>query len=79
MSSVNFNKEASVNTPDMIQTLAREMLRRGILPELEAFDAGMINYAKYLEVFHSPVSNLEQACHLINRFATYHEFVRASA
>ncbi len=49
LSSVNFNKEASVNTPDMIQELAREMLRRGILPELEAFDAGMINYAKYLE------------------------------
>ena len=49
LSSVNFNREASVNTPDMIQALAREMLRRGILPELEAFDAGMINYAKYLE------------------------------
>jgi uncharacterized protein (DUF849 family) len=25
------------------------MQRRGILPELEAFDVGMINYAKYLE------------------------------
>src|SRR4030043_650364 len=49
LSSVNFNKEASVNTPDMIQALAREMLSRGIMPELEAFDAGMINYAKYLE------------------------------
>jgi uncharacterized protein (DUF849 family) len=46
---VNFNKESSVNTPDMIQALAREMLSRGIMPELEAFDAGMINYAKYLE------------------------------
>lgn len=49
LSSVNFNKEASVNTPDMIQALADEMLSRGIMPELEAFDAGMINYAKYLE------------------------------
>ena len=49
LSSVNFNKESSVNTPDMIQALAREMLSRGIMPELEAFDAGMINYAKYLE------------------------------
>lgn len=49
LSSVNFNREASVNTPDMIQALAREMLSRGIMPELEAFDAGMINYAKYLE------------------------------
>jgi len=49
LSSVNFNKEASVNSPDMIQALAQEMLSRNIMPELEAFDAGMINYAKYLE------------------------------
>jgi uncharacterized protein (DUF849 family) len=33
----------------MIQMLANEMKSRGILAELEAFDAGMINYAKYLE------------------------------
>ena len=33
----------------MIQSLAREMKKKGILPEFEAFDAGMINYAKYLE------------------------------
>jgi uncharacterized protein (DUF849 family) len=32
----------------MIQALAGKMQRLGILPELEAFDAGMINYAKYL-------------------------------
>lgn len=49
LSSVNFNKQASVNAPDMIQALAREMKRRGVLAELEAFDSGMINYAKYLE------------------------------
>lgn len=49
LSSVNFNRQASVNTPDMIQALAREMKRRGVLAELEAFDSGMINYAKYLE------------------------------
>ncbi len=48
LSSVNFNRQASVSTPDMIQSLARAMMARGILPELEAFDAGMINYAKYL-------------------------------
>jgi uncharacterized protein (DUF849 family) len=48
LSSVNFNKQASVNSPDMILRLAEEMSARGILPELEAFDAGMINYAKYL-------------------------------
>jgi len=49
LSSVNFNQQASVNSPEIIQALAREMKRRGILAELEAFDAGMINYAKYLE------------------------------
>jgi len=49
LSSLNFNREASVNSPDIIQRLANEMKSRGIVPELEAFDAGMINYAKYLE------------------------------
>ncbi len=49
LSSLNFNKIASVNTPEMIQDLAAKMKERGIVPELEAFDAGMINYAKYLE------------------------------
>jgi len=48
LSSVNFNQEASVNSPGMIKALAAEMQKRGILPELEAFDVGMINYAKYL-------------------------------
>lgn len=49
LSSVNFNKQESINSPEMIQALAKEMKRRGILAELEAFDSGMINYAKYLE------------------------------
>ena len=49
LSSLNFNHVASVNCPQMIQMLATEMKSRGILAELEAFDAGMINYAKYLE------------------------------
>ena len=49
LSSLNFNRIASLNTPDMIQALALEMKSKGILPELEAFDNGMINYAKYLE------------------------------
>jgi uncharacterized protein (DUF849 family) len=49
LSSLNFNKEASVNSPDMVKALAAEMQKRGVLAELEAFDAGMINYAKYLE------------------------------
>jgi 3-keto-5-aminohexanoate cleavage enzyme len=49
LSSVNFNHTASISSPDMIQALAREMVRRGVLAELEAFDIGMINYARYLE------------------------------
>lgn len=49
LSSVNFNNVASISSPDMIQNLAREMIGRGVLAELEAFDVGMINYAKYLE------------------------------
>lgn len=49
LSSVNFNRVASVSSPDMIQSLAKEMKQRGILAELEAFDVGMINYAKYLQ------------------------------
>ena len=48
LSSLNFNKIASINTPDMIQALAGKMQKHGVVPELEAFDAGMINYAKYL-------------------------------
>ncbi len=48
LSSLNFNRQASVNEPDMIKNLARTMIERGILAELEAFDAGMVNYAKYL-------------------------------
>ena len=49
LSSLNFNNTESVNSPEMIQRLAQEMKDKGILAELEAFDAGMINYAKYLE------------------------------
>lgn len=49
LSSLNFAREASINIPAIVQSLAREMQSRGILPELEAFDIGMINYAKYLE------------------------------
>ena len=49
LSSVNFNRVASENSPDIIKALAKEMRHRGILAELEAFDLGMINYAKYLE------------------------------
>jgi uncharacterized protein (DUF849 family) len=48
LSSLNFNKQVSINSPDMIKALASKMLQRNIRPELEVFDLGMINYAKYL-------------------------------
>ena len=48
LSSLNFNNQASINSPDMIKHLARKMKNRGIRPELEVFDLGMVNYAKYL-------------------------------
>lgn len=49
LSSLNFNNIASTNSPEMIQNLALIMKEKGIVPELEVFDVGMINYAKYLE------------------------------
>jgi 3-keto-5-aminohexanoate cleavage enzyme len=48
LSSLNFNKQASINPPQIIQDLAAMMLEKDIKPELEVFDLGMINYAKYL-------------------------------
>ncbi len=48
LSSLNFNKIASVNSPDMIMRLAGKMREQGIKPELEVFDLGMVNVAHYL-------------------------------
>jgi uncharacterized protein (DUF849 family) len=48
LSSINFNKIASINSPEMILRLAEKMQNRGIKPELEVFDLGMVNYAHYL-------------------------------
>jgi len=48
LSSLNFNKVASINSPDMILNLAAIMKEKGIVPELEAFDIGMVNFSKYL-------------------------------
>ena len=49
LSSLNFPGSASVSSPEMIQKLALKMKANGIKPELEVFDAGMINFAKYLQ------------------------------
>jgi uncharacterized protein (DUF849 family) len=48
LSSLNFPTQASVNSPDEIKLLAQRMLERGILPEFEIFDLGMVNMLHYL-------------------------------
>ena len=48
LSSLNFVQGASVNPPETIRFLAKRMLERGIRPELEVFDLGMINFAKVM-------------------------------
>jgi 3-keto-5-aminohexanoate cleavage enzyme len=44
--SLNFPTSASVNPPAMIEQLARCMRERGVRPELEFFDLGMIDYVR---------------------------------
>lgn len=48
MSSLNFPKGASVNEPDMILKLIQKMDDYGVIPEIECFDSGMLNYTNYL-------------------------------
>jgi 3-keto-5-aminohexanoate cleavage enzyme len=48
LGSLNFPKQASVNEPEMISRLAMRMRERGIVPELEVFDMGMLDYGKFL-------------------------------
>lgn len=48
LSSLNFNKTASISTPDTILGLAKCMKEKGIKAELEVFDLGMANMIKYL-------------------------------
>lgn len=48
MGSMNFSAQANVNHSRIIQTLATRMMERNIKPELEIFETGMLDYAKYL-------------------------------
>jgi 3-keto-5-aminohexanoate cleavage enzyme len=48
MSSLNFPKSASVNEPNMILKLIQKMDEYGVIPEIECFDSGMLNYTNYL-------------------------------
>jgi len=48
LSSMNFFNDTSINSPEIIQKMIEKMKNNGIIPELEVFDTGMLNYAKYL-------------------------------
>ena len=48
MGSLNFPKQASVNTPEMIERLALKMKENGIVPEIEIFETGMISTSKVM-------------------------------
>lgn len=46
--SMNFISVASTNSPEMIERLATKMMEKGIKPELEVFEPGMIYKANFL-------------------------------
>lgn len=48
LGSMNFARNESVNSPDMIKALALKMAKRKITPEWECFDLGMVEYSHYL-------------------------------
>jgi uncharacterized protein (DUF849 family) len=48
LGSLNFPQQASINDPQTIRALAERMRERGIVPELEVFDLGMVDYARFL-------------------------------
>ncbi len=48
LTSLDFPTGTSQNAPDMVIALAEKMIERGIKPELECFDFGMINAANTL-------------------------------
>jgi len=49
LGSLNFPTGPSINSIEMVTKLAITMMDNGIMPELEVFDAGMINLGKILE------------------------------
>jgi uncharacterized protein (DUF849 family) len=48
MSSLNFPSGTSINQPETILSLIKEMDKYGVQPEIECFDTGMLNYTNYL-------------------------------
>lgn len=49
LGSLNFLSGPSINSLETVQRLAMLMKEKKIVPELEVFDTGMVNVAKYLE------------------------------
>ena len=49
LGSLNFYTGPSINSIEVVEHLAQTMKERDIKPEIEVFDTGMINLAKYLE------------------------------
>ncbi len=49
LGSLNFYTGPSINAIEVVEHLALTMKERNIKPEIEVFDCGMINLAKYLE------------------------------
>lgn len=84
MSSLNFPKTASVNDPDSILYLIKEMKKFKVKPEIECFDSGMLRYTAYLQskgILNEPLyinlilgnlsnasAELESVAHLKNNF-----------
>lgn len=48
LGSNNFARQASLNAPDTIRALAERMRERGIMPELEVFEPGMVAFGRHL-------------------------------
>lgn len=48
LGSANFPSQVNANPPDVIRELARRIYAAGAVPELEAFEAGFVHYARYL-------------------------------
>lgn len=48
MSSWNYRTGVNINSPSMILQLLDKMNSLNIVPEIECFDAGMLNYTNYL-------------------------------
>lgn len=48
MSSLNFPTGESINSPSTILGLIENMNQYGVIPEIECFDGGMLNYTNYL-------------------------------